>query len=93
MAPVSSGTGSFSVSTRCCSTARWATGSVVRHNSVVEGCRVPPGFHIPSATNIHNDDDLARIEPVPVDMTAFSEDVARTNVDLVKGYKRLANEF
>ena len=68
-------------------------GSVVRHNSVVEGCRVPPRFHIPSTTNIHNDDDLARIEPVPVDVTAFSEDVARTNVDLVKGYKRLANEF
>jgi carbonic anhydrase/acetyltransferase-like protein (isoleucine patch superfamily) len=68
-------------------------GSVIRHNSVVEGCHVPPGFHIPSTTNIHNDDDLAHIQRVPVDMTAFSEDVARTNVDLVKGYKRLANEL
>lgn len=68
-------------------------GSVVRHNSVVEGCHVPPGFHIPSTTNIHNDEELAKIQPVPVDMTAFSEDVARTNVDLVKGYKRLSNEM
>lgn len=68
-------------------------GSVVRHNSVVEGCHVPEGFHIPSTTNIHNDEELAKIEPVPVDMAAFSEDVARTNVDLVRGYKRLANEF
>jgi len=68
-------------------------GSVVRHNSVVEGCKVPPGFHIPSTTNVHSDEELARIQPVPVDIAAFSEDVARTNVDLVKGYKRLANEF
>ena len=68
-------------------------GSVVRHNSVVEGCKVPPGFHIPSTTNIHSDAELATIHPVPVDIAAFSEDVARTNVDLVKGYKRLANEF
>jgi carbonic anhydrase/acetyltransferase-like protein (isoleucine patch superfamily) len=68
-------------------------GSVVRHNSVVEGCHVPEGFHIPSTTNIHNDAELAKIKPVPVDMAAFSEDVARTNVDLVRGYKRLANEF
>jgi len=68
-------------------------GSVVRHNSVVEGCHVPPGFHIPSTAAIHSDTDLASIQPVPVDVSAFSEDVARTNVDLVKGYKRLANEF
>jgi len=68
-------------------------GSVVRHNSVVEGCKVPPGFHIPSTTNIHSDEELAAIKPVPVDIAAFSEDVARTNVDLVKGYKRLSNEF
>ena len=68
-------------------------GSVVRHNSVVEGCHVPPGFHIPSTTNVHSDVELASIQRVPVDVTAFSEDVARTNVDLVRGYKRLANEF
>lgn len=68
-------------------------GSVVRHNSVVEGCFVPPGFHIPSTTNVHNDAELAHIEPVPIDMAAFSEDVARTNIDLVRGYKRLSNEM
>jgi len=67
--------------------------SVVRHNSVVEGCHVPAGFHIPSTTNVHNDEELAKIQPVPVDLSAFSEDVARTNVDLVKGYKRLTNEI
>ncbi len=68
-------------------------GSAVRHNSVVEGCHVPPGFHIPSTTSIHNDQELLLLEPAPLDMTTFSEDVVRTNIDLVKGYKRLANEM
>jgi carbonic anhydrase/acetyltransferase-like protein (isoleucine patch superfamily) len=68
-------------------------GSAVRHNSVVEGCHVPPGFHIPSTTSIHNDQELAQLAPAPVDMATFSEDVVRANIDLVKGYKRLANEM
>ncbi|MDD4879998.1 MAG: carbonate dehydratase [Gallionellaceae bacterium] len=68
-------------------------GSVVRHNSVVEGCHVPPGFHIPSTTNIHSDADLARIEPVTPDQAGFSESVAQANSELVKGYKRIRNEF
>ncbi|MEW5770909.1 MAG: carbonate dehydratase [Pseudomonadota bacterium] len=68
-------------------------GSVVRHNSVVEGCRVPPGFHIPSTTNIHSDEELARIKPVSADQASFSESVAQANHELVKGYKRIRNEF
>jgi carbonic anhydrase/acetyltransferase-like protein (isoleucine patch superfamily) len=68
-------------------------GSVVRHNSVVEGCRVPDGFYIPSTCNIHSDEDLARIEPVTPDVTGFSESVAQANHELVKGYKRIRNEF
>ncbi len=68
-------------------------GSVVRHNSVVEGCRVPPGFYIPSTTNIHSDADLAGIEPVNADQAGFSESVAQANHELVKGYKRIRNEF
>lgn len=68
-------------------------GSVVRHNSVVEGCSVPAGFYIPSTANIHSDDDLAQIEPVNSDATNFSESVAHANHELVKGYKRIRNEF
>jgi carbonic anhydrase/acetyltransferase-like protein (isoleucine patch superfamily) len=67
--------------------------SVVRHNSVVENCDVPEGFHIPSTSNIHSSEDLARIEKVSPDIAEFSEDVARTNIDLVKAYKRLEDEF
>jgi carbonic anhydrase/acetyltransferase-like protein (isoleucine patch superfamily) len=69
------------------------SGSVVRHNSVVEGCEVPEGFYIPSTTNIHSNSDLSEIKSVPPSVMDFSEDVAHTNIDLVKGYKKLQNEF
>ena len=68
-------------------------GSVVRHNSVIDGCDLPPGFYVPSTTRINQQSDLAQIPRVTVDATEFSEDVAHTNIDLVKGYKALSNEF
>ncbi len=68
-------------------------GSVVRHNSVVEGCNVPPGFYIPSTSNVHSDADLAHIGPVTSDQAGFSESVAQANHELVKGCKRIRNEF
>lgn len=67
--------------------------SVVRHNSVVEGCEVPPSFHIPSTSSIHSNTDLASIPQVTVEASDFSENVVRANHELVKGYKRLQNEF
>ena len=66
---------------------------VVRHNSVVEGCDVPDGFHIPSTTNIHADSDLSLIQQVGFSEKDFSEDIAQTNMELVRGYKKLQNEF
>ncbi|MDA8127229.1 MAG: carbonate dehydratase [Betaproteobacteria bacterium] len=68
-------------------------GSVIRHNSVVEGCTVPPGFYIPSTANIHSNADLATIERVSPQAADFSESVAQANHELVKGYKRIRNEF
>lgn len=68
-------------------------GSVIRHNSVVEGCNVPPGFYIPSTANIHSNEELVGIERVTPDVSGFSESVAQANHELVKGYKRIRNEF
>jgi len=68
-------------------------GSVIRHNSVVENCTLPPGFHVPSTTNLHSDAEAALIPRVGADARSFSESVAATNLTLVQGYKRLANEF
>lgn len=67
--------------------------SVIRHNSVVENCHLPEGFHVLSTTTIHADADLAKIPRVDPDARSFSESVAQTNMDLVKGYKRIANEL
>lgn len=69
------------------------SGSVVRHNSVIEGCNLPPGFHVPSTTTVHSDSDLNGIPQVTVDVTAFSEDVAATNVGLAQAYRKLRNDF
>jgi len=68
-------------------------GSVVRHNSVVEGVVVPENFHIPSTSNIRKPADLANIKPVRADASSFSEDVAQTNLRLVQGYKKIQNEL
>ena len=37
--------------------------------------------------------DLSQFPPVTPEDWEFSEEVARTNVELVRGYKRLQNEF
>ena len=66
---------------------------MVRLDSVVEGCTIPERSYIPSTTNIHSYADLYRIEQVPTQVSDFSEDVLRANHELVKGYKRLQNEF
>ena len=68
-------------------------GCVVRHNAVVDGCDLPPGFYVPSTERIGPNTDLDRIPRVTAKASEFSEDVARTNNELVQGYKRLQNEF
>jgi len=67
--------------------------SVIRHNSVVENCHLPANFHVPATTTVHSDTDLAKIPRVDADANSFSESVVATNQWLVKGYKKLANEF
>jgi carbonic anhydrase/acetyltransferase-like protein (isoleucine patch superfamily) len=68
-------------------------GAVIRHNSVVENCHVPPRFHIPSTSSIHADTDLEHVPRVDPDVASFSESVTEANLALVRGYKRLQNEF
>lgn len=66
---------------------------VVRHNSVVDGAQLPEGFYVPSTTYINAKTDLDTIPRVTAAASDFSEDVARTNIELVKGYKKISNEF
>lgn len=68
-------------------------GCVVRYNAVVDGCHLPPGFYVPSTARIGPETDLSRLAQVPADASDFSEDVVRTNNELVRGYKAIHNEF
>ena len=72
---------------------RVGEGCVIRHNAVVDGCDLPPGFHVPSTARIGPHTDLASVPKVNAQASEFSEDVARTNNSLVQGYKRIQNEL
>lgn len=67
--------------------------SVVRHNCVIDSVELPAGFYVPSTTKVNYATDLSTIPKVTPQASDFSEDVARTNVELIKGYKKLQNEF
>lgn len=68
-------------------------GCVVRHNAVVDGANLPPGFYVPSTQRIGPRTSLDDIPRVSASASEFSETVARTNNELVQGYKKLQNEF
>ena len=69
------------------------SGAVIRHNSVVEGCRLPERFHVPSTTTIHGDHDLAGIVQVTPDEATFSESVISANAWLARGYRAMRNDL
>lgn len=68
-------------------------GCVVRYNAVVDGVHLPPGFCVRSTERIAPDTDLVTLPHAPAAASEFSEDVARTNNALVRGYKAIQNEF
>ena len=68
-------------------------GCVVRHNAVVDGVNLPPGFYVPSTVRIGPATDLEALRKVTPTQSDFSESVVRTNHALVEGYKKLHNEF
>jgi len=66
---------------------------VVRYNAVVDGCHLPTGFYVRSTERIGPETDLQSLPQVSASSSEFSEDVARTNNELVRGYKAIQNEF
>jgi carbonic anhydrase/acetyltransferase-like protein (isoleucine patch superfamily) len=72
---------------------RIGDGCVVRHNSVLDGCDLPPGFYVPSTTHLGPQSRLDEIPKVRATDSEFSESVVCANMELVKGYKALSNEF
>ncbi len=79
---------------------RWpgfVANGVVVHNSFNElsgrYTELPADFYVPSTERIGPRTDLAAMPRVTAQATEFSEDVVRTNHELVQGYKKLQNEF
>ena len=66
---------------------------VVRYNAVVDGVTLPENRYIPSTERVGPDSDLSRYRQVDRGALQFSEEVAATNVELVRGYQALRNEF
>jgi carbonic anhydrase/acetyltransferase-like protein (isoleucine patch superfamily) len=59
------------------------------HSNIQDGVVI----HSKSTERIGPRTDLAAMPRVTAQATEFSEDVVRTNHELVQGYKRLQNEF
>lgn len=72
---------------------RIGDGAAVRFNAVVEGVEIPAGSQVPSTVRVCPQADLAVLLAAGPDATAFSEDVARTNIDLVAGYRAIRNRL
>lgn len=68
-------------------------GCVVQHNAVVDDCHLPAGTAIRSTERVGPATDVPSLPKVSEKAAAFSDDVARTNVGLVQGYKAIQNEF
>ncbi|ONN51567.1 carbonate dehydratase [Acinetobacter genomosp. 33YU] len=67
--------------------------SAIRHNAVVDGRDLPNHFYVPAMSYINPKTDLNQYPPVDISISEFSESVVSTNIELVKGYKALHNEF
>ncbi|ERS04145.1 carbonate dehydratase [Acinetobacter sp. COS3] len=67
--------------------------SAIRHNAVVDGRDLPDHFYVPAMSYINPQTDLALYPPIDISISEFSESVVTTNIELVKGYKALHNEF
>ncbi len=67
--------------------------SAIRHNAVVDGRDLPDHFYVPAMSYINPQTDLSLYPPIDISISEFSESVVTTNIELVKGYKALHNEF
>ena len=60
---------------------------------MVDGRDLPDHFYVPAMSYINPQTDLALYPPIDISISEFSESVVTTNIELVKGYKALHNEF
>ncbi len=59
-------------------------GVVIQHQALVEGVALPEGIHVPSMTSVQNESDVRRLSPASAELTAFADQVRKTNVFLAE---------
>ena len=69
------------------------SGTVIRHNSVIDGIDIPEKINVPPMTNVGPGFEFESLEEVSAIYSTFSESVVGANKALVAGYKNLANEL
>jgi carbonic anhydrase/acetyltransferase-like protein (isoleucine patch superfamily) len=60
---------------------------IVKHLTVVEGVKILSGKLVPNGMIIDSESKVKDLEIATEELKIFSQKVARTNLDLVKGYK------
>ncbi|CAM3842556.1 carbonate dehydratase [Paracidovorax anthurii] len=70
-----------------------ASGCVVRHSAVVDGCNLPPGFHVPSTMRLGPHTDLTGIPKATETASGPLENMARSHNHWLQGYKRIQDDL
>ena len=66
--------------------------TLVLHNSTVRGVEIPSGKVVQEGGTIIRQDDTGGLMDITQDLAEFKEGVIKTNLDLVKDYRKLAEE-
>ncbi|MCQ1535534.1 carbonate dehydratase [Methanosarcina sp. KYL-1] len=64
--------------------------SLVLHKSIIRGVEIAAGKVAPDGTVVTSQDNADALENITKDLKEFKSSVVRANIDLVHGYKKLA---
>lgn len=64
--------------------------TLILHNATVRGARIPPRRVVPDGQTITGPGDAKGLEEITQDLAEFKRSVVKTNIDLVKDYRKLA---
>ena len=66
--------------------------TLILHNVTVRGVEIPSGRVVPDGQTITGPDDAKGLEETTPDLEEFKRSVVKTNMDLVRDYRKLAEE-
>ena len=66
--------------------------TLILHNATVRGAGIPSGRVVPDGQTITRPDDVRDLEEITPDLADFKRSVVKTNMDLVRDYRKLAED-